>query len=160
MRSEQLPHRPLAMFTVCHGENALVPFVLVKPEEPCHKSETFFLVSWKLCGAAAQDKYVDWKPIETFEGLLINDIPRSTRCSACIAKCYGNVCGWFSTLRHMHRHTLKMNVKVSVAKNTPRVLTTKHLHYYFTYCNMHKAIVCFCFVGVSFYWKLYLEFGL
>lgn len=31
---------PLSAPTVCHREKALLPFVLVKLEEPCHKSKT------------------------------------------------------------------------------------------------------------------------
>lgn len=64
------PPSASATLTVCHCEKALLPFVLVKLEESCHKSKTeqfggFFLYC-RVCGIVVHEECADWKPVGTW----------------------------------------------------------------------------------------------
>lgn len=55
------------MFAVCHCEKALLPFVLVKPEESCHKSKTLGVFPRRGLWDRGAGRMCRLEPVETFD---------------------------------------------------------------------------------------------
>lgn len=116
MRWEQLPHWPLALFTVCLCEKLY--FHLCWSNWRNHVINLPPLPPQTVCGNVAHDECADWKPVESFKS-LINQPSDVTILHAAPNVAQSRLNVMEVCVFQPYTHALNMNANVSAAEAHP-----------------------------------------